>query len=189
MVLDRLMKKEKNSPNPRALIFNHNIFSSQQIDERVDTLYNMLAEQGVTEQHRIGLLAGNTPLFLCALLAVAKMGAGLVLFSAYFKKHELEDYIKETGISLVITDKKCSEIISGISFEKKQLHTESQHPMGPAQLWTLANPGNNPYPRQQPRKHEDRTFILQFTSGTGGKSKIVPRTYRNIAAEITGIIK
>ncbi|MCP4153819.1 MAG: long-chain fatty acid--CoA ligase, partial [bacterium] len=101
----------------------------------------------------------------------------------------LEDYIKETGISLVITDKKCSEIISGISFEKEQLHTETQHPMGQVHLWTLNNPGNNPYPAQLPAQHENRTFILQFTSGTGGKSKIVPRTYRNIAAEITGIIK
>ncbi|MCP4149440.1 MAG: long-chain fatty acid--CoA ligase, partial [bacterium] len=62
-------------------------------------------------------------------------------------------------------------------------------PMAPIQLWEITNPGKHPYPRELPGKHEERNFILQFTSGTGGKSKIVPRTYRNIADEITGLVK
>ncbi|MCP4152405.1 MAG: AMP-binding protein [bacterium] len=80
MLFNRLMEIHENNPNPRALIFNHNTFSSQQIKERVDEFYNLFKKQGITAQHRIGMLAGNTPLFLCALLAVAKMGAGVVLF-------------------------------------------------------------------------------------------------------------
>jgi long-chain acyl-CoA synthetase len=189
MIIDGLLGINGRIFKETALIFAKRTYSSGQIREKVDRLEQHLEGQGITTRDRIGIMAGNTPLFIGALLATAKLRASAVLFSAYFKAFEIEDYIKDTGIRYLIADEKSSGIIQGLSYEKKRLDSQPDHLLGGFNLWDIRLPNreNQPYPKVLADKPEDNEFILQFTSGTGGKSKIVPRTYGNVADEIVNI--
>jgi long-chain acyl-CoA synthetase len=191
MIFDNLLGINDKIFEDKAIIYRHRVYSSREIREKVGALTQRLETIGITPRHRIGIMTGNTPLFICALLAVVKLRASTVLFSTYFKRYELQDYIKDTGIRHIIADEQSSPIIQGLSYKKKQLCSDTDELLGHLDIWSITQPrrGKNPYPKVPAPTPEGNEFILQFTSGTGGKSKIVPRSYRNVADEILNVSK
>jgi long-chain acyl-CoA synthetase len=169
-----------------ALIFNHKTFSSKELSEKVEALSQRLENFGITRQHRIGILIGNTPLFMCSLLAVLKRRASAVLFSVHLKKFELENYIKDTGIRVLITEEKFEGLIRDLPVDKTAIDSDPDSIFGQLKIWRIFSPApeenNDILP--VPGNWEDKEFTLQFTSGVGGRSKIVPRSYHNVFDEL-----
>lgn len=172
-----------------ALVFNNRAFSSGELYENVEKLCHTLKNFGIGSRHRVGILFGNTPLFVCSLLAVTRIRASAVLFSTHFKKYELENYIKDSYIRFIISDQKTVDLIQELSYEKKQVYDESVSDFGDLKIWELSRQDETSDMIPVPENWEDKEFTLQFTSGVGGKSKIVPRSYLSVLDEIINYVK
>jgi long-chain acyl-CoA synthetase len=183
------MGMQNTNGEKKALIFNNRIFSSQHLNERVDSLADKLRDLGVNQHHRIGILFGNTPLFVCSLLAIAKIRASAVLFSTHFKKYELENYISDSYIQLIMSDEKTVSLIQELSYDIEQVYDNLDSSFGHMKIWRISRQDESSDRIPVPEKWEDKEFTLQFTSGVGGRSKIVPRSYRSVGDEIVNYIK
>lgn len=181
--IDRALIKEN------ALLSRSRVLSSDELTGKVESLTERLRSLGITRQHRIGILLGNTPLFVCSLLAVANIRASAVLLSTHFKKYELENYIKDSYIRFIISDEKTVDLIGKLNYDKKLAFDEPDSSFGHLKIWELSRQHENSDSIPVPGKWEDKEFTLQFTSGVGGKSKIVPRSYHSVLDEIVNYIK
>ena len=187
MKVERFFKFSENVFNNKALICSDKIFTFQMIEKEVEYISGKLTNYNITNRSRIGLLIGNNPLFVCCILAVIKLGASSVLISPNLKKYEIEDYLKDTNIQHLITDVKSDNIIKNLSFDKNLIYSEINPVFGNINLWNIFHPKINIGDIEYPDKQEDKEFILQFTSGVSGRSRIVPRSYKNVMDEIRNV--
>jgi long-chain acyl-CoA synthetase len=167
-----------------AVIYRDRTFTFRTIDEQVEYLFDRLAKRVITDQPRIGILADNNPLFVCSLLAVARIGASAVLFSTYLKKYEIQDCVEEAGIQLLITDKKLDDTVENLPLEKSLVHSGTNSVLADHSIWYISQPTKDVDDSQHSERLRDREFILQFTSGVSGKSRLVSRSYSNVIDEI-----
>lgn len=172
-----------------TLIFNNRIFSPQQLNEKVESLVDKLRDLGVSPHRRIGILFGNTPLFVCSLLAIAKIRASAVLYSTHFKKYELENYISDSSIRLIVSDEKTVNLIRELSYDTEPVYDDPDPVFGHMKIWKITRQDETGDIVPLPGDWQDKEFTLQFTSGVGGKSKIVPRSYRSVWDEIVNYVK
>jgi long-chain acyl-CoA synthetase len=168
----------------RALVFRGDEFSAAQVDEAAERLAAALSGLGVTMRHRIGILFGNSPLFVCSLLAVIKLRASAVLLSPNCTKYELEGYIRDTGIRLLLSEKKNDQLLQALAARSRLVHQDMYVDYGHINAWGLDDEGLRGEIVDVPPEWTEKELTLQFTSGVGGKSKIVPRSYANLAEEL-----
>ncbi|MGD2084785.1 MAG: class I adenylate-forming enzyme family protein [Candidatus Aminicenantes bacterium] len=184
MIYDHFIGMTKELSHPGALVFNDRVFSSAALYRKVRGVSHRLRELGITRQHRIGIVMGNTPFFVCSLLAAAKIRAGAVLFSTHFKTYELENYINDSHIRIMICDQSSAAPIRQLSHDKQLIHQDHDPVFGHLEIWRLLRQDDSSDIIPITGDWQDKEFTLQFTSGVGGRSKIVPRSYRQVLDEI-----
>ncbi|MCP4214684.1 MAG: acyl--CoA ligase [bacterium] len=170
-----------------VLIYKDRRYSAPMIYEAVTSMETKLRDLGITAHQRVGIMLGNSPLFICALLGVARLQASAVLFSTHFKKFELESYITDSAIGLMVGNKNAGQILEKISQDTTLANSEesgiSENDVwGQAAFWRIQQPEEAYI--DIPEEWHKKEFTLQFTSGTGGKSKIVPRSYEAVFNEL-----
>ena len=170
--------------NGGAVLYCHRMFTFAMLDGEAEHLSSVLREHKVTEQSKIGILIGNTPLFLCSLFAVAKLKAAGVLLSTYSKKYELEKHLYDTGVRILISDNKASALIQSLSYHKNILYSASDPIIGDIAIWRIEQHREDISAQGHVDNWLDKEFIVQFTSGVSGTSKIVTRSYNNVIDEI-----
>jgi long-chain acyl-CoA synthetase len=102
-ILDYVDDFAKTRPRARALIFKGQELSYGELEALSDAFAVALAEMGVAQGHRVGLLLPNCPQFLIAELAAWKLGAIVAPLNPIYTEHELEAPIREHGIETLVT--------------------------------------------------------------------------------------
>jgi long-chain acyl-CoA synthetase len=102
-ILDYVSEFARTHPNNRALIFKGRDLSYGDLESLSDGFATALAELGVGQGDRVGLLLPNCPQFLIAELAAWKLGAIVAPLNPIYTEHELEAPIREHGIETIVT--------------------------------------------------------------------------------------
>src|SRR5438552_18423626 len=102
-LLDYVADFARTRPDTRAVIFKGRDLSYRDLESQSDALAVALAEIGVREGDRVGLLLPNCPQFVIAELAAWKLGAIVAPLNPIYPEHELEAPIAENGIDTIVT--------------------------------------------------------------------------------------
>jgi long-chain acyl-CoA synthetase len=150
--------------------------------ERVGRLAHALATRGVGRGDRVALLLPNGPDFAIAFLAVAQLRAVVVPLNPQFKKAELAFYFHDCGVRAVITNQAgaglCQAIVTRVS-----PWGEAAEVVAAVDALIDSHPVLEPEPRSP-----DEDVVVQYSSGSTGRPKRVPRTQRQLRAEVDAYV-
>jgi long-chain acyl-CoA synthetase len=150
--------------------------------ERVGRLAHALATRGIGQGDPVALLLPNTPDFAVAFLAIAQLRAVAVPLNPAFKKAELAFCLRDCGVRAVLTDgagePACRAIVPRVSPWGEAAEVVSSLDELMAGHEPLA-----PTPRPP-----DEVVVVQYSSGSTGRPKRVPRTHRQLRAEVEAYV-
>ena len=155
-------------PHAPAIVCDDEQVSYQELWRGSAALAAALADNGVTAEGRVGILCRNSPWFAYSLLAVARLGADVVLLNTGFGPTQLRDTILAEGIDVVLHDDEFVETVGA---------TKSL-PVG--QLRQIVNNADARRSRSRPPR-QSRLVIL--TSGTTGRPKGAARSSGGAASQ------
>ncbi len=146
-------------------------------------LAQRLRSLGVGQRTRVAVLLARADDFAFAVFALAELGAGCVLLSAGFKPAELTRYVAESGATVLLTDD-----AGALRVKESAVVVHSQTNVeGSSRTLRALNVGG-PSERSIDAHVADE-FLLQFTSGSAGRPKIVRRSFANAGEEIATFVK
>ena len=102
-LLDYLGDHATAQPHKCAVIFKGRELSFADLENLSDAFAAALADLGVAQGQRVGLLLPNCPQFLIAELAAWKIGAIVAPLNPIYTEHELEGPIRNNGIETIVT--------------------------------------------------------------------------------------
>jgi len=161
----------------RVLTVDDRSYSGLELHERVTKLARVLAKLGVSERSRVGVLTNRADDLACTLLALTVLRAGALLFSSAFKPSEIERYIDDSQLGLVVVDAPNRERLRQTHLELHELERlgSTQAELALVRIAGAQAVFSSGTPEEQ---------ILQFTSGSSGRAKIACRTFDNVAEEV-----
>jgi long-chain acyl-CoA synthetase len=170
------------SPPRDALALGDERLTYDELWERVGRLAHALADRGIRQGDPVALLLPNTPEFAIAFLAVAQLRAVAVPLNPQFKKAELAFCLRDCGVRAVLTDaagqRLCHDVVPRVS------------PWGDAAEIVASlealSAGQPPF-AAGPRS-PDEVVVVQYSSGSSGRPKRVPRTHRQLRAEVDAYV-
>ena len=171
-----LLKKAKTHAERVAIQSDGKEFTYGYLDERSDEIASfLLGDESDLNEERIGLLVRPDIHYVVALWGIWKSGAIAVPLSLSAKESELDHYISDSNISLIISSNNCKEQ-KNIP-QKNSIHIENIENI------------NAPECTSQPILSNDRKAMIIYTSGTTNKPKGVLTTHGNIEAQITALVE
>jgi long-chain acyl-CoA synthetase len=146
-----------------------------ELDERSARLATLLAERGVEQGDRVGVMLPNVPDFPVAYYGVLRAGAIVVPMNVLLKRREIAFYLEDSGAKLLLAwHGFCAEACDGAAdagVELVEVEPES---------FAEALDGFEPAPGVAATA-EDDTAVILYTSGTTGKPKGAELTHANLA--------
>jgi fatty-acyl-CoA synthase len=157
------------TPLRRALTFEGETWTYQEIQRRIEGLAAALADGGVAKGERVAFLGLNQPAFVLTMFAAARLGAIFVPLNFRLTGPELSFIINDAGVHTLVVDEPHRPVLDGIRNElpcQRYLDAEDL-PAGHAEARAaLADP-------------EDPVVIM-YTSGTTGRPKGAMLTHANL---------
>ena len=171
-----LLKKAKTHADRIAIQSDGKEFTYGYLDERSDEIASfLLGNESDLNEERIGLLVRPDIHYVVALWGIWKSGAIAVPLSLSAKESELDHYISDSNISLIISSNNCEEQ-KNIP-QKKSIDIENIEKINATECMSL------------PTLSNDRKAMIIYTSGTTNKPKGVMTTHGNIEAQITALVE
>jgi acyl-CoA synthetase (AMP-forming)/AMP-acid ligase II len=157
------------SPNRTALITDDRERTYAEIDKRTNALARGLAELGVREADRVGLLCRNGSEFVESVVACSKLGADVLLVNTSFSPSELDKVLKRDRPRLVIHDAEFTELVEqgGVADAQTVIGRPGDGDSSLPSLEDMSTTGSTE--PLDPPEHESRSVVL--TSGTTGTPK------------------
>lgn len=153
------------------------------IEARSNALAHELLSQGIRAGDSVALLARNHRGFIDAAIAVAKVGADLVLLNTAFAGPQIGEVCTREKVVMLMYDEEFTEVINDAALSVPQLLTWVEERSATTQIETteaLIRRGDATKPPVPAR--EGRVVVL--TSGTTGTPKGAPRGGGNLAAAV-----
>jgi long-chain acyl-CoA synthetase len=161
-----------------ALVCGDETIGRDELWERVARLAHALADRGIEPGDSVALLLPNTPDFAVAFLAVAQLRAVAVPLNPQFKKAELAFCLRDCQARAVLTDATGERVCRAIAPRVSPWREATQIVTGLGALAesgpALAAGGRSP----------DEVVVAQYSSGSSGRPKRVPRTHHQLRAEV-----
>jgi fatty-acyl-CoA synthase len=170
-------------PERTGLVDELGDLTFREIDERSNALADELARLGVKEGDGVALLARNHRGFLDAALAIAKLGADVLLLNTAFAAPQLGEVCEREGTKFVIHDEEFDDLVdrAHVSVPRLLAWTDSEPAEGGRetieQLIARGSRKSRPAPGRQGR-------MVILTSGTTGTPKGAPRGGGNFDAAV-----
>jgi long-chain acyl-CoA synthetase len=148
----------------------------------------VLADQDFEPNARIGLVFGSGPAYVTSLLGTLAAGFAAVPLSPLFTPREYGAHIRRNGLAAMITDpansRACHAAMAETAADKQVLTIgESRFGRDIANAIAAASSG------AAAAVSADDASVVLHTAGATGRSKLVPRTHRQVAAECDSIAK
>lgn len=169
-------------PAATALVFEDRAYPWAFLRHAVDDLERLLAEAGIPDAHRIGIVLHNRPGPFAALIAVIATGRELVTLSPFHGDLALAEDVTTLAPQVVVAMAADWPRVAVAAADVAALPLEARDEDSPL----CRHPGEWPVaPRATPRGD---VAVLMQTSGTTGRPKRVELTYSKLTAafEATG---
>jgi fatty-acyl-CoA synthase len=101
-------------PQKPAILFEHSVFSYQQLNARVNQVSHLLHEMGIRKGERVAILLHNSNAYIEVYFALAKLGAILVPLNFRLKGTELEFILKDSGSETLFLGEEFVDVIASI---------------------------------------------------------------------------
>ena len=171
-----LLKKAKTHAERVAIQSDGKEFTYGYLNERSNEIASfLLGDESDLNEERIGLLVRPDIHYVLALWGIWKAGAIAVPLSLSAKGSELDHYISDSNIRLIISSINCEEQ-KNIP-QKNSINIQNIESINEAECMSL------------PRLSNDRQAMIIYTSGTTNKPKGVLTTHGNIEAQITALVE
>ena len=171
-----LLKKAKTHAERVAIQSDGKEFTYGYLNERSNEIASfLLGDESDINEERIGLLIRPDIHYVVALWGIWKAGAIAVPLSLSAKGSELDHYISDSNIKLIISSINCEEK-KNIP-QKNSINIQNIESINEAECMSL------------PRLSNDRQAMIIYTSGTTNKPKGVLTTHGNIEAQITALVE
>jgi malonyl-CoA/methylmalonyl-CoA synthetase len=169
--------KQLNSFKERVAIESEGIeFSYAHLIEKSDLIASfLLGEKKDLMEERIGFLINPNIDYLCTLWGIWKAGGIAVPLSLSAKENELDHYISDCAIKLIITSDSCQQ--------KENIPDKNKLDVKNLEDLLLEDKSKLP-----DLSHERKAMIL-YTSGTTNKPKGVVCTHKNVEAQISALVE
>jgi o-succinylbenzoate---CoA ligase len=158
-----LQARAQTSPHALALIYGEERWDYAELNRRTNALAAHLTAQGVQAGDRVAALLPNSPLYVCLIHAMARLGAVLVPLNGRLTRPELTWQIEQAGCQWLVTNEELS-IVNCQLLIVNETHLETT---------------SEPFTIHNSRFTIHNYQAILFTSGTAGKPKAVPLTFAN----------
>ena len=168
-------------PERTGLVDELGELTFREIDERSNALADQLAQRGVQEGDGVALLARNHRGFVDATLAVAKLGANVLLLNTAFAAPQLGEVCEREGAKMVIHDEEFDDLVdrANVTMPRLLAWTDSSSDNRET-LESLIAAGSR---AQRPAPAREGKMVI-LTSGTTGTPKGAPRGGGNFEAAV-----
>jgi len=120
-------------PSALAIRFGERDLSWQQLDRGTDALAAGLAQRGLGEGDRIGILLGNCPEYIETCIAAWKLGAVVVPLNVRYAPPEAAYVIDDAGCSLLLTDAALASTLADVAGRLPVLNVSDARAMADGQ--------------------------------------------------------
>ncbi|MFD3827400.1 condensation domain-containing protein, partial [Streptomyces sp. NPDC058625] len=169
-VVEAFAAQVARTPEAVAVRWDGGVRTYRELDERAARLAARLMSLGTGPEDRVALLMERSPEVVTAILGVLKAGAAYVPLAPDLPRTRLDEMLRQTGASVVVTD---------------ETHRGTAPGLLPRAAHFLAVTDDDP--RQDPavvppvvRPHPDNAAYVMFTSGSTGEPKGVTATHRGV---------
>src|SRR5262245_47940685 len=182
-----IRQQAESIPDQVALKFEEETVTYGAYNQAVNALAAALAREGVTAGVPVAILAENSPFFLAALGAVAKLGAIGALLNTHVTGAALTHVLQVSGARTGLCDEHALAALAGVAGTHPvrflaaagSVPVRDVRPLGPA--WAVA-----PAPEPDiPDVRGGDVFLYIYTSGTTGYPK--PAIVRHLRFTMGGI--
>jgi fatty-acyl-CoA synthase len=169
-------------PTRTGLVDELGDLTFREIDERSNALADELSKLGVGEGDGVALLARNHRGFVDAALAIAKLGADVLLLNTAFAAPQLGEVCEREGAKFIIHDEEFDDLVdrANVSVPRLLAWTDGDSGTLSETIEELIARGSRE--RRNPPERQGRMVIL--TSGTTGTPKGAPRGGGNFDAAV-----
>ena len=169
--------KQLNSFKERVAIESEGIeFSYAHLIEKSDLIASfLLGEKKDLMEERIGFLINPNIDYLCTLWGIWKAGGIAVPLSLSAKENELDHYISDCAIKLIITSDSCQQ--------KENIPDKNKLDVKNLEDLLLEDKS------KLPDLSQERKAMILYTSGTTNKPKGVVCTHKNVEAQISALVE
>jgi acyl-CoA synthetase (AMP-forming)/AMP-acid ligase II len=172
-------------PDKTAFIFEDRRHTFREVNQRVNSLVNALADLGVGKGDRVGILAYNCSQYF-EVFGLAKAGRVCVPLNYRSVGRELSYLINNSEISALIVESEFVDVVESIRHELDGVRTlicldaEVEGMLNYEELI-----GRFPPDEPTDAVEVDDPCILFYTSGTTGRPKAAIHTHRSMVADAT----
>jgi long-chain acyl-CoA synthetase len=162
-----------------GLVHGEDRISWAEVRDRADRLAEGLASTGLGQGDPVALVLPNVPDFAFAFFAVARLGGVAVPLNPQFKDAELDFHFREAGVRAVITDERTADTCRGIvsDWDDSVQIVSAVDPLIDAHSGRAEDAGT-----------PGAEAVFQYSSGSSGRPKRVPRTHRQLQVEADSIV-
>ena len=107
-----------------AVKYSNDHLTYDELNSRANKLANYLIKRGTQKNSIVGIIIDRSINMLVGLLAVMKAGAAYIPLDPSFPKERLEYIVKDSGINILLTEKKNDTIIS--TFQMNSIYIDSE---------------------------------------------------------------
>jgi long-chain acyl-CoA synthetase len=165
----------RRTPEALAIRLGEVVLSYAELDERSARLAALLAEKGIEQGDRIGVMLPNVPEFPVAYYGVLRAGGVVVPMNVLLKQREIAFYLEDSGAKLLLAWHGFAEEARAGAAEAGAELVEVE-PATFAALLAEHEPAAT-----LAETAEDDTAVILYTSGTTGKPKGAELTHANLA--------
>ncbi|MCX7571698.1 long-chain-fatty-acid--CoA ligase [Tumebacillus sp. DT12] len=185
---ENLRRAAANHPDVAAILFLDKTIQYRDLDAQVDRFAAGLAQLGLKKGSRVAMLLGNSPEFIIAYYAIARLGAVSVPINPLYTPGEIQYILADAGVEAVVS---VAPLAPAYQMMKPTLPA-LQHVI----LVGGEAPGFLSFGEVfadstgliEPGIADDDVAVILYTSGTTGKPKGAMLSHRNVCsnAQYTG---
>ncbi len=181
----QLFDFDKNNLNNPAIVYQDKVITYAQLLEKSAFIANIIKQLDIKQ--RIGICMGNEPLFIASLLAIHNRQHSIVLLNSEATAAELEQHITQLNLQYLLLSDTTTPLFEQTAYPYSTVHQLTDSDCGNLIVCKIHNKVSEHAINSIATPSTDQEFIVSFTSGISGVSRIVSRSYKNFQSELNGL--
>ncbi|MDQ0045096.1 non-ribosomal peptide synthetase [Variovorax boronicumulans] len=157
-VIGAFERQARTYPDATALLFDEQVLSYGELNERANRLSHRLIALGVRAETKVGIAVERSVEMMVGLLAILKAGAAYVPLDPEYPEQRLAYMLEDSGVALLLTQGRIRSRVPG---------SEALTVLEIDTLDVGGEPGHDP---RVPLHGENLAYVI-YTSGSTGKPK------------------
>ncbi|MEO9946925.1 class I adenylate-forming enzyme family protein [Paraglaciecola sp.] len=168
MLYQQFLNQVEKCPAAIAVCAGEEQVTYQELSDRIDTLSNFMAQNGIRQGVVVAISFPNSIEFVVATFATFKLGAVLLPLNVNYTDEEIESYLEQASAKYLLGNDQQTNRISKLNPELKCISLEGD-------LSSSIQLDN--------RDTFVNKALIMFSSGSTGGSKQIIRSYQNLVSE------